>query len=144
MTKAVFDSTILVSAFLAKNGISGELLHQAKDGAFVLCLSEDILEETQRVLLEYSRIRKRYRYTDQSVINYIKGLRIATHLITDIPEVNIVAEDPNDNMIIACALKVKAGYLISRDNHLLSLGKYQTTKLISPEEFIKKLREQEF
>ncbi len=45
MHKVVFDSTVLVSASLAKTGVSAELLHKAKDGGFDMCLAEEILEE---------------------------------------------------------------------------------------------------
>ena len=50
MYKVVLDSTVLVSAFLAKTGVSAELLHKAKDGGFDICLAEEILEEVQRAL----------------------------------------------------------------------------------------------
>ena len=70
MTKAVFDSTVLVSAFLTKTGISRDLLSQAQAGSFSICVSEEILNEIERVLLEYPRIRKRYHYSDEAAQAY--------------------------------------------------------------------------
>jgi predicted nucleic acid-binding protein len=58
MLKAVLDSSILISAFLKHSGVNARVLQQAKD-RFQLYLSEDILEETIRVLLTYERIRKK-------------------------------------------------------------------------------------
>jgi predicted nucleic acid-binding protein len=52
MLKAVLDTSILVSAFLKHSGVNAKVLQQAKD-RFQLHLSEDILEETSRVLLTY-------------------------------------------------------------------------------------------
>jgi len=75
MPNAVLDSTILVSAFLTKMGVSAELLYQAVGGAFQLSLAEEIIGETQRVLLEYQRIRKRYRYSDREVRAFCQALR---------------------------------------------------------------------
>jgi predicted nucleic acid-binding protein len=60
MPKAVFDSTILVSAFLAPQGISQALLEHAVRGAFELYLSEAILQETQGVLLTREHLRRHY------------------------------------------------------------------------------------
>jgi len=60
MLSAVFDSTILVSAFLTPHGLCDQLLSLARRGAFDLYLSDDILAETQEVLLERERIRQRY------------------------------------------------------------------------------------
>jgi predicted nucleic acid-binding protein len=44
MLNAVLDSTVLISAFLAQGGVSNELLRHAREGAFVLCLSAEILD----------------------------------------------------------------------------------------------------
>jgi putative PIN family toxin of toxin-antitoxin system len=143
MTKAVLDSTVLVSAFLAKAGISAELLRQAKRRAFRLYLAEEIIEETQRVLLEYQRIRKRYHYPDRSVIQFSQGLRIVAHLVTKLPQVNVIDRDPNDDMVVACALKARSHYIVTRDKDLLALGKYQKIKVITPEKFMGILRKPE-
>jgi predicted nucleic acid-binding protein len=67
MPKAVLDSASLVSAFLTQDGLSAELLRHARGRVFDLSIAEEIFEEATRVLLEYQRIRRRYRYTDQAV-----------------------------------------------------------------------------
>ncbi len=140
MDKVVLDSTILVSAFLAKTGVSAELLHKAKDGGFDICLAEEILEEVQRALLQYQKIRKRYHYADQTVIQYVQNLRIVAHLITGLPSIEAVNCDPNDNMVVACAFKARAGYIVTRDNDLLSLKNYGDIKIVTPENFMGILR----
>ena len=43
---AVIDSTVLVSAFLTEGGVSAALLRYAREGVFLVFLSEDILTET--------------------------------------------------------------------------------------------------
>ncbi|HHT9137149.1 MAG TPA: putative toxin-antitoxin system toxin component, PIN family [Candidatus Wunengus sp. YC60] len=140
MPKAVLDSTVLISAFLAKTGVSAELLHKAKNGGFDICLAEEILEEVQRALLQYQKIRKRYHYLDQTVIQYVQTLRMVARLITEIPLIEVVDSDPNDNMVVACALKAQADYIVTRDNDLLSLKNYEDIKMVTPEKFIGILR----
>ena len=89
MPSAVFDSTILISAFLAQRGVSNELLRYAREEAFSLFLSEEILNEAQGVLLdEERRHRQRYHYPNEAAINFIDGLRIFAHLVTDLPQGN--------------------------------------------------------
>ena len=141
MPKAVFDSTVLISAFLSEAGLSRELLRQARAGLFTVCVSEEILEETERVLLEYPRIRKRYCYSDEAVAEYIMLLRVLAQVVTEIPNIKNIVRDPNDDMVIACALKAKAHYIITRDKYLLTLEANVETSIFSPEEFIKLLRE---
>ena len=52
MLNAIADSTVLVSAFLRKEGVSAVLLRHAAGGAFALSLSQAIVTETETVLLE--------------------------------------------------------------------------------------------
>jgi putative PIN family toxin of toxin-antitoxin system len=136
---AVLDSTVLVSAFLTKGGVSAELLHHARGGVFLCCLSAAILEETQRTL-SYSRIRSRYLYTDEDVTEFCEGLRVAAQFVTDLPTVSVVARDPDDDPIIATALKTQASYIITRDDDLLSLQEYEGITMINPEDFMAVLR----
>jgi len=142
MAKAVFDSTVLVSAFLSKTGISRDLLHRGRAGSFTICLSEEILTEIERVLLEYPRIRKRYHYRDEVVREYAALLRIVSQVLTDLPKIKPVVRDPNDDMIIACAVKAGADYIVTRDKDLLTLGVYKDIRIVSPEEFVRSLKEQ--
>lgn len=140
MYKVVLDSTVLVSAFLTKAGISAELLLKAKDGGFDMCLAEEILEEVQRALLQYQKIRKRYHYSDQTVIQFVQNLRIVAHLISELPSIEVVNSDPNDNMVVACALKAQADYIVTRDNDLLSLENHGNIRIVTPESFMGILR----
>jgi putative PIN family toxin of toxin-antitoxin system len=140
MAKAVFDSTVLVSAFLTKAGISRDLLHQAQAGEFSICVSEEILTEIGRVL-EYPRVRKRYRYADEAVTEYVALLRVVSQVVIDLPKIKPVVRDPNDDMIIACASKAGAEYIVTRDKDLLTLGSYQGMDIVSPEEFVNLLKE---
>ncbi|MBI2264530.1 MAG: putative toxin-antitoxin system toxin component, PIN family [Armatimonadetes bacterium] len=141
MPEVVLDSTVLVSAFLTKTGVSAELLVHARRKAYHLCLTDQIIEETQQVLLEYQRIRKRYHYPDRSVIQFVKGLRAISHLSTNLPEIRAVLRDPNDDAVIACALAAKANYIVTRDKDLLSMEKYERVRIVAPEKFMKILRE---
>jgi uncharacterized protein len=144
MPRAVIDSTVLISAFLTQRGVSGELLRSARSGAFLLFLSEAILEETHGVLLDDERRhRRRYRYPDTQVTAFVDGLRDFATLVSNLPQVTVVIRDPNDDMVIATALTARARYLITRDLDLLSLRTYENITIITPEAFMALLRERE-
>jgi uncharacterized protein len=120
MLNAALDATVLVSAFLSRGGVSDELLHHAREGAFVVFLSEDILAEVVHTL-GYPRIRRRYPYTDEDVRVFCEGLREAASLVLTPADIPAVARDPNDDMVLATAHAARATYLITRDLDLLSL-----------------------
>jgi uncharacterized protein len=142
MLKAVLDSTVLVSAFLTPRGLAAQLLSEARRGAFALSLSDQIIAETQDVLLERQHIRQRYPYTDEQAIRFCRALRSGVHLVSHLPRVSGVVRDPNDDMVITCALAAGVSYLVTRDPDLLTLKTYQTVKMMSPEEFIALVRKQ--
>src|SRR2546423_6142130 len=142
MPSAVVDSTVLISAFLAQHGVSHELLRYAREGAFFLCLSEEILKEAQGVLLDDERRhRQRYHYPNEAAIHFIEGLRHFAHLVTDLPQVVAVIRDSNDDMVVATAQRAQAAYVVTRDKDLLSLQHYERITMITPEAFIAIVRE---
>ncbi len=140
--KAVFDSGILISAFLTKKGISAELLRLARQELFQIYLCEEIFEEIQRVLLTYLHVREQYSYSNRQVAMFCQGLKGATNLVAKLPSIKAVLNDPNDDMIVACAIKARVDFIVSRDEDLLGLKKYKGIKIVSPEEFMETLRKE--
>ncbi len=141
MPKAVLDTTVLVSAFLRHipGGASFDLLRLADAGVFEFYLSDEILEETAGVLLRAGCLRERYIYNDDQVVEYCQNLGRLAHVVDDVPVVQVV-RDPNDDMIIGCALAANADYLVSRDKDLLSLGSHEGISIVAPEAFLQILR----
>ncbi|MBM4350720.1 MAG: putative toxin-antitoxin system toxin component, PIN family [Deltaproteobacteria bacterium] len=140
MLKVVLDTSILVSAFLKHEGVNAKILHGGKD-EYELYLSEDILEETSLVLLTYERIRKKYHYTDDEAFEYLETLRVvAREVIKKLPKIRVIERDPKDDPILACALKVKADYIVSKDDHLTDLKEYRGIKIVSSQEFLELLK----
>jgi len=142
MTKAVLDSGVLVSAFLTPKGVSAELLYLAYQEVFQIYLCDEIFKEIKRVLLEYPHIRKYYSYSNRQVTMFCEGLRAAVNLVTKLPSIKTIINDPNDDMVVACAVKAKANYIVTRDDDMLILKKYKWIKIVPPEEFIEILRKE--
>ena len=106
-------------------------------------LSEEIITETQRVLLDEARPhRRRYRYPNESVADFTEGLRDLAHLVSDLPRVTAVPRDPNDDPVVATALAAHAMHIITRDDDLLSLQEYEGITMMTPEAFMTMLRVQ--
>jgi len=129
-----------VSAFLKNEGVNAKVLLGAKY-QYQLYLSEDILEETGLVLLTYGRIRKKYHYSDDEALEYLITLRVvAKEVIKELPKIRAIERDPKDDPVLACALKVKADYLVSKDDHLKDLKEYREIKIVSSQEFLELLK----
>jgi len=51
-------------------------------------------------------------------------------------EVCVIEDDPDDNIVLECGLEGKANYIISGDEHLLKLKKYEGTIIVKAQEFL--------
>ncbi len=139
MERAVVDSSVLVSAFLTPGRVPDQVLDAAERGAFTLCLSRELLEETVNVLLDKrEKLARFYAYTDEAVFRYAGGLLSIAELADDLPELHgAVPLDPKDDMIVATAVKAGAGYLVTGDRpHLLDLGAYEGIRMVKPRDFL--------
>ena len=136
----VFDSVVLVSAFVTGEGVARAFLVQCTLETN-LYTAEEILQETRQVLLERDHLRKRFAYDEVDVNEFIETFRDECTVISPLPELHVVVRDPQDDMIISCAVVADADYIVSRDKDLLDLGAYREINIVSPEVFIQLLRE---
>ncbi len=136
MIRAVLDSSVLVSAFLTPDGASAALLVRAREGAFSLCLSREIVAETAGSLLK-ERHQRRLRFGPERVARFCELLgQVAERVEGELPRIRAVPEDPKDDVIVASAVAARAGYLVTGDRrHLLPLGSYGGVRIVSVAEF---------
>jgi uncharacterized protein len=132
----VADTTVLVSAFLTPRGVASEFLRRAREGLFQIVLAPAILDEMQDRLLHRRRLRRAYGYSDDRVKRYRRLLARTTSIVTKLPRVSGVVRDPNDDMVIACALEAGADYIVTRDKDLLSLGGHKGVRIVTPRQFL--------
>ena len=55
-------------------------------------------------------------------------------LVNPKEKVNVVKDDPSDNILIECALESNSKYIITSDKHLLNIKEYKGIRIIKPEE----------
>ena len=127
--KAVFDTNVLIAAFLTE-GICSGLLIRARKQAFNLVLCDDIIREFKGILIKKFKLTS----TDISEISAIVSEAAAEILHEHGPIPNI-CRDPNDDMIIACAIDAAADYIVTGDEDLLILNRYQDIVVINPRNF---------
>ena len=57
--------------------------------------------------------------------------------------VDLIQEDPADDRFLECSLDGRADYVVSGDDHLLKIGRYQRIRIPSVRQFFKLLEEPE-
>jgi uncharacterized protein len=127
--KAVFDTNVLMAAFLTE-GICSGLLIRARKHAFNLVLCDDIIREFEGILIK----KFRFTSTDVSEISAIVS-EAASEILHKLDPFPNVCRDPNDDMIIACAIDAAADYIVTGDEDLLILKHYNDIVIINPRNF---------
>lgn len=137
MPRAVLDSSALISAFLTPRGTCADLLRAADRGAFVVCLSPEIIAETAGRLLGKPKLQARYGYDRAEVEEFCQRLLALARLVSDLPAGRFVPDDPKDDAIVATALAAGADYLATGDRrHLLSMGVHQGVRILTPRQLL--------
>jgi len=65
---------------------------------------------------------------------------VRTLMVAPARRVNIIQEDPADNMFLECALEAQADYIVSGDRHLKQVGSFAGIPVLSPRGYLTKLR----
>lgn len=139
MKKVVLDTNVLVSAFLSNAGVPNQALLQAGI-TYQLFISYDILEEVERVLRR-SRIQRRVQLLGDEIRVFLAAIQSVADVVENPTPLRVIEDDPDDDLILGCAVGAKADYLVSGDTHLRKLRNYRGIQIVSPSEFLAVLRE---
>ena len=127
--KAVFDTNVLIAALLTEGLCSG-LLIRARKRAFNLVLCDDITREFKGIL------SKKFKLASSDISEITAIVTEAAFKILHNPgPIPSICRDPNDDMIIACAINAGADYIVTGDEDLLSLKSYKDIAIINPRDF---------
>jgi putative PIN family toxin of toxin-antitoxin system len=136
--RVVLDTNVLISSLLWKGKLAlfFELINEQK---IILCFSKSTLNELIRVS-HYPHIAKKIKEENINFDKIISKLVSKSILVTPKFVPNIIKDDPSDNKFLACALSAQASFIISGDNHLLKVKKFQKIPIVEPREFLSKMR----
>lgn len=129
MLRIVLDTNILVSATIIK-GKQYKFLKLAKLGKIKLITSPEIINEFKEVIS-----REKFGFSEDQISNAIKQILEVTELFIPQNKLKIIKDDPDDNMILECALESTSDFIISGDPHLLELKSYKNIKIVNATDF---------
>ncbi len=133
--RVVLDTNQHISAIIRPNGNPSQIVQLWHIGLIELAISPAILEEFAAVV-HRPRIQQKHNLSDDDISEYLEVLRTFAILVSGTITVNAVPDDPDDNIIIACAIEAEADVIISGDQHLLSLGSYQGIPIVNAADFL--------
>lgn len=142
MYRVTPDVQALVQATISPKGAAGVLLASWERGETALIMCEEIVAEYEVVLSRPRIVNKFTHISTATIAASAATLREHSTFVTVSEVPRVVVEDPDDDVVLACAVAGHAEYVVSRDNHLLKMGAYQGIPIISAEGFARVLRGQ--
>lgn len=127
--KAVFDTNVLIAAFVA-DGLCSRLLTRARKGHFKLFACPCIFLEFRRILA------KKLKASPEEVKQALEILSEAlAGVVEPQEEVRDVCRDKDDDQVLACARAAGADFLVTGDEDLLVLERFGDVRIVRPREF---------
>lgn len=135
--RAVFDTNVFLSAALSKSLTSPtrELLARWEHDEFTLLTCEALAAELIEKLIEH-------QIEPQLIARLVAALRLLADWVT-VPDSSIVPmlADPDDDIVLACAVLGKADFIVTYDPHFDVLsGRYGDTLIVKALPFLWKVR----
>jgi uncharacterized protein len=136
--RVVLDTNIVISRYISPHSTPARIFQLWQEHRFEVVVSQPLLEEYEEVFLR-SHIQAIHKLSRPEVHEVLEVFQDLAAMVDHIVTVNVVAEDPDDNAIIECAMSGDASYIITGDPHLLNLKTYQGIQILSPALFLRTL-----
>jgi len=134
--KVVFDTNIWLSIFMKKI-LSDEFSQVKKE--LTVYVSKDIILEMSKVLL-YPKTAEILIKADVNETEILRTIEANSTIVIPKLKLNIIEEDTEDNKILECALTSGAHFIVTGDKHLLKLGKFRKTRILTPRDFFDNIK----
>jgi putative PIN family toxin of toxin-antitoxin system len=126
----VFDTNILLSALFSNSGSPFRCLALAKVGQVESVICQEILDEFAEKLLI------KFKFSEEKVQESVAEVRAFSRLVKISGNLQTVEADPDDDMVVECAVMGNATHIVTGDKHLLRLGSYEKIMIAKATDFI--------
>jgi putative PIN family toxin of toxin-antitoxin system len=126
----VYDTNVLVSA-IGFGGKPWESLVLAFVGDAEMVTADAAIDEFERVL-GYDRLP----FTEAERKQYPVLIREEATIVEPSQSLQVVDDDPDDDMFLEIAVEAEAEYIVSGDPHLTELGTFRDVDIVPPSTFL--------
>ena len=133
--RVIFDTNVLVSA-IGFGGKPWDCLVVAFVDDVEMVTADAAVAEFERVL-GYDRLP----FTEAEREQYPTLIREEATVVDPTQSVQVIDDDPDDDLFLEIALEAEAEYIVSGDPHLTDLGAFRDIEIVSPTAFLEQSSE---
>lgn len=138
MITAVIDTNVFVSALIG-GGTPLAAIETTRLGKSRLLITTEIVTEIRRTL-ERPKFARFFQTKLTDPGEFIQNYTTLARYVTPVKINDCPITDPKDLMFIECAVAGEADYIVSGDHHLLDLKMYRDILIVTPADFLAKLK----
>lgn len=131
LTRVVLDTNVLLSALLWHQGKPRLIFRKVIEGSLRIFCCKEIIDELSEILER--DFEEPIELIDQQISVVLAYVEIVELSYFE----KIVTDDPDDDIIMNCALSANADFVVSGDSHLQKLKKFKGINIVSPTEFLR-------
>jgi len=127
------DNSVLISA-LVGHGKPRRLL--------TALLERHQIVSSPQMLAEFVEVMSREKFAEvgrSRLASFLSILVRRTTIVSVKHTRRVIAQDPEDDMVLSTALKGNASYIVSGDGHLLDLKRFKGVKIVTVDEMLETL-----
>jgi len=134
MVTVVIDTNVLISALVG---------HGKPKVLVTKLLAEHATVTSTEMLAELADVLSRVKFSkikNTQVNAFLSILASNSVLVKASQHIRVIAEDPDDDVVLNTALSGKADYIVTGDKHLLNLKEFKGIGIVTVKEMIEFLR----
>ena len=131
--RATLDTNVYLSAFLFQNGATADVWRFAEAGRYTVIISPFIVREFME------KLREKFQISDAEQETIKRKVARVAEIVQPKTVRAVIADDPDDDHILACAVEGGADIIVSGNKHLLRLKEYEGIPIVRPMDFLRTL-----
>lgn len=135
--RVVADTNTVVSGLLWQ-GLPFQLLEAARAGRVELFTNLSLLTELTEVL-QRGKFAVKVRQTNFTAAELVSRYAMFATLVKQTVPEPVVSADPDDDIVLACAIAANANVIVSGDHHLLELKLYRAIPILTVRELLEQI-----
>jgi len=127
--KVVIDTNIYISAIFW-GGKPRKIVELGRSGRIWIFTSSEIEKEIEE------KLRLKFKLNADEAEQVLLDFSTFTVPVKITKKIKAIADDPDDDKFIECAVACDAGFIVPGDKHLLDLKEYEEIRIIKAVDFL--------
>ena len=133
--RVVLDTNVFVSGGTISVGPPSQIINHWRNQDFVMVVSPQLLTEYEEVLSRPS-VMKFTGLTPKENAQYIQEVADRAYITSGRLTLDVLINDPDDNMVLACAEEGAATHLVTGNGKDFPFTDYKGIQILTPREFL--------